>query len=60
MRDRRKCVEGQEAGGCLDRNFSRSERPRVWGMLMHKEVTSMVTSRILDRKGMGKEQMVRK
>ena len=38
-------------GGRLDRNFSTAERPCVWGMLVYREVTSMVTSRKLEGKG---------
>ena len=42
MRDTRKCVAGWEVGGCLDRNFSRAERPLVWGMLVYTEVKSRI------------------
>ena len=47
IRDRKNSV-----GGCLDKNFLAVERPRVSGMLVYKEVTSMVVSKVLE----GKEQ----
>ena len=63
-RDMRKCVVGQKVGGWLDKNFSRAEMPRVWGILVYREVTSMVTSRILGGRRGGEgaedgEEMVR-
>ena len=39
------------AGGRLDRNFSRAE---AMSMLVYREVTSMVTSRILEGRGWGR------
>ena len=59
MRDTRKCVAGLEAGICLDRNFSRAEKPRLWGMLVYREVKSMLTNKILGGREWEGEEMIR-
>ena len=50
----------REVGGCLNRNFSRAENPWVRGMLVYKNMTSMVVSKVMEGRVMWKEQKLAK